>query len=324
MVRLSQAQPFLEAAREVNANIEDLLEPYGVATTDFEDPGRFVSAPSMYDIVETLASATGDPFCGASLGSARPLSYLLYGEHEPKAHSLGDLLLHFCINVRQQVNSVVFILETTGDRSSFSSQRSSDGGRSPRHVDAYGAASFIATLRIVLAENWKGNQVMARVCDPTVMPRNFWGVRIAQGNSRGLSITFPSNWLLLDAQAESWNTPLQPGAADTRAPADTLHALHYLLSAHLHEPNLGADRIARLWGVSKRTLARRLAEQGTSLKNEVDRMRQSHAESALLSDAQSIAQVGAKLGYNDPSVFTRAFKRWTGMTPRQYRAHHTQ
>jgi len=48
-------------------------------------------------------------------------------------------------------------------------------------------------------------------------------------------------------------------------------------------------------------------------------MRSVVAVTALLDEGLTVAQVGAGVGYPEPSVFTRVFRRWTGMTPRQFR-----
>ena len=76
--------------------------------------------------------------------------------------------------------------------------------------------------------------------------------------------------------------------------------------------------------MSERTLARRLGEQGTSLKKERDGLRKSQAEHELGHSQLSVSDIGRRVGYADPTVFGRAFKRWTGMTPSQYRLLHSK
>ena len=93
--------------------------------------------------------------------------------------------------------------------------------------------------------------------------------------------------------------------------------LTFLLEPAFHVVNAG--HVAHLCGISKRTLVRRLAELGTTLKQELNQLRQQQAQDMLTVGATDIAQIGEKLGYPDPTVFTRAFKRWTGTTPREFR-----
>jgi AraC-like DNA-binding protein len=71
--------------------------------------------------------------------------------------------------------------------------------------------------------------------------------------------------------------------------------------------------------VSKRTLARRLAAEGSGYRQIRDQFLQELARSYLLESNQTVDTVAASLGYHDAAAFRKAFKRWTGMTPRQFR-----
>ncbi len=74
-------------------------------------------------------------------------------------------------------------------------------------------------------------------------------------------------------------------------------------------------------GASVRRLQRRLAAAGTTYRCLVDEVRRDTACRLLERPEFSMAAVSAALSYTDPSHFSRAFARWTGMTPRAYRAH---
>lgn len=76
-----------------------------------------------------------------------------------------------------------------------------------------------------------------------------------------------------------------------------------------------ADRL----GMSPRSLRRRLAELGTSYQMIIEQLRRGRAVELLLHSTLSVEQIAAELGYQDPSNFGRAFRRWTGMSPRGYR-----
>ncbi len=81
------------------------------------------------------------------------------------------------------------------------------------------------------------------------------------------------------------------------------------------------ERFAREMGMSSRTLRRKLTEQGSSFQQVVDecRMRQAVFEFRVRPDL-SIAQIALRLGYAEHSNFTRAFHRWSGVSPQAYRA----
>jgi AraC-like DNA-binding protein len=78
-----------------------------------------------------------------------------------------------------------------------------------------------------------------------------------------------------------------------------------------------ADVAERL-SVSPQTLRRRLAAEGSSFQQIRDQMRRDHAIAALAEGRTPIERISEQLGFSEPSAFHRAFKRWTGTTPRAY------
>jgi len=79
------------------------------------------------------------------------------------------------------------------------------------------------------------------------------------------------------------------------------------------------DHVADALHLPPRTLQRRLAEEGTSLQREVERIRKTMALAVLRDRSISIDEVAFLLGYAEPSTFFRSFRRWTGTTPRRFR-----
>jgi len=75
------------------------------------------------------------------------------------------------------------------------------------------------------------------------------------------------------------------------------------------------DEVAACFGMSRRTLARRLRENGSSLRDLVAEALVEAAQHLLQSTALSMHEIAARLGYADAASFSRAFKRWTGLTP---------
>lgn len=320
MVRLNLARNFFEAAEASGADVNGVLAPLGLEAASFDDPDLFVPAPTMYDVVEGLGKASGDPFIGVHLGEKLdPLTWSPLVEAVKNGRTLGDLLLRFSIDANLDASSVEYVLETRGSRCTFAERRMTDSGRRSRHNDAFGAAFVLAILKAATGEKWRGADVLVHACDPAAFPPGYLGIRIAQGDTLGFKVAFPCEWLLLETSKEKGNDRDKLLSSPTIAPTDALPALRHVLDNHLHETGLDAERVAALCGVSKRTLARRLSEHSTTLKAELDQLRATRAKRALLDQDYSVAQVGAIVGYPEPSVFTRVFRRWTGMTPRQYR-----
>jgi AraC-like DNA-binding protein len=82
---------------------------------------------------------------------------------------------------------------------------------------------------------------------------------------------------------------------------------------------VSVDAVARALHVSRRTLQRQLASARTSVRSELDRARCDTARALLRNPQSTIAEVAMRLGFADPSQFTRAVRRWTGAPPTQLR-----
>jgi len=100
---------------------------------------------------------------------------------------------------------------------------------------------------------------------------------------------------------------------------DAVRGVHDVLASRLGRASLDVADVSRAIGTSPRTLQRRLRDAGTSYRDVVDHVRNQRARELVLLDSLSIAEVATRVGYDDPAVFTRAFRRWTGHSPREFR-----
>jgi AraC-like DNA-binding protein len=92
-----------------------------------------------------------------------------------------------------------------------------------------------------------------------------------------------------------------------------------LLMPMLHTGEASVDVIAGKMGVSRPTLFRRLKEEGTTFKQVLDELRHRLALYYLNGKKVSVNEVAYLVGFSDAAAFSRAFKRWTGRSPRAAR-----
>lgn len=113
----------------------------------------------------------------------------------------------------------------------------------------------------------------------------------------------------------------------SRAPGDWLfssfaervvsHQVRAALEKQLFSPSIEA--VAAILHTSVRSLSRHLHDEGTSFQAIKDELRRDVAIARLTKTGMPIALIGAELGFDDPTTFHRAFRKWTGSTPRAYR-----
>jgi AraC-like DNA-binding protein len=115
--------------------------------------------------------------------------------------------------------------------------------------------------------------------------------------------------------------PLADEALETRAPAGAAPLsvrVAARLATSLPDGTDVAD-VARALRMSGRTLQRRLEEEGTRFTEVLDRVRLERARVELGHPERSLTEIAFCLGFGDLATFSRAFKRWTGKPPGQWR-----
>lgn len=71
--------------------------------------------------------------------------------------------------------------------------------------------------------------------------------------------------------------------------------------------------------MSRQVLQRKLKAAGTTLSTEIIEVKKQRACELLVETTKSVVEVAATLGFLNPTSFARAFKSWTGESPREYR-----
>ncbi|MEO1019238.1 MAG: AraC family transcriptional regulator [Pseudomonadota bacterium] len=96
------------------------------------------------------------------------------------------------------------------------------------------------------------------------------------------------------------------------------HDVQNSIASRLQSGQTSIDDVARELGMSSRTLARRLKENGISYRELLNQLRRQLALRYLNDGRHTQAQIAYLLGFTDVSAFSHAFKRWTGSSPSRY------
>jgi len=96
-----------------------------------------------------------------------------------------------------------------------------------------------------------------------------------------------------------------------------------LLLTHVQDGFPTIREAAEFLHMTRRTLMRKLEDEGSSFQQIKDLVRRDRAIYFLTSQTLSVSDIAEKVGFSDPSVFARAFKSWTGVSPREYRVNYS-
>ena len=151
-----------------------------------------------------------------------------------------------------------------------------------------------------------------------------FGVNVEFGASENV-LRFPTRWLShrLDGADERLRATLerQLYASSEQLSGSAPH-MRRVLHTLLQTGEATQERLAQLFAMHRRTINRRLQAEGTTFRELVDEVRYDVARTLLESTGKPVAAIAGMLSYADASAFTRAFRRWSGTTPAQWRAQH--
>jgi AraC-like DNA-binding protein len=324
LVRLSAINPFLLELCRRGADAESLLRSLGLPLSIPASNEIFVSSTAIYDFVERSAKLVGDRYLGFTIGSTLDLqSWDPIALSAEGAKTVGDLLVGFTVHAAEHSSAPRFYLNTIGDRSTFGFERINEPSLVPGQIDAFYMGLMARTLKHATADQWDSSKVFFRVADPECVPQTFESYIVAKGDGMGIQIKFPSLWMLEKFKKSHFGSA---AGRNTRegAPSTLIGAISAVLKPHVHESDLSVDKAASICGYDRRRLASELRKQGTTLSKEIAKLRAQQAEQDLVDTNRSVADIAEAVGFSDATVFSRAFKNWTGQSPQEYRRNNRQ
>jgi AraC-like DNA-binding protein len=323
LVRLSLALPFVEEMDRLQINTDAVLGKHGLTQSAVLDPDLFVSVNTIHRLLEDMAAAANDPFFGVHVGES--LDFMDWApliDAAQRAATLADFLTRFILAASEEASSARHSLEILGAYTFFRERRISEPDITPSQNDAFTAAYVLTILQNAIGQEWDPKEVLLQVCNPTVLPTGYRGIQVAGGDNRGMTIRFPSRWLVHTIEHSGSISSPAASTDKSHPPRSFLDAIRQTIAPHLSNAELTVDFVAQLSGLSRQALQRRLKANGTTLSQEISMLKKQRAIEDLTRTDNPVATIGQALGFNSPATFTRAFKTWTGQSPRDYRKTH--
>jgi AraC-like DNA-binding protein len=288
-----------------------------------DQPEMLVPLRDQVRLLEYASREIGDDALSARLASEAGVPGLgAYGDRVLSAPCLEAAIARASLLIGALLQSSTSLrLDVDGPwaRWTYDISASTEVGRQKHHILALGY--MLDLLRRFAGPRWTPPQV--EVTGPPIMGRVAVQDALSCELSRGdLSAIFFSSELL---ELPS----LRPGLPDDAGivtietpvpdPRDIVKCVEHLIRLALLEGRPRVDWVARKMDLSGRSLQRHLSTHDTTFEAVMDRVLTQHATTRLEQGEIQITQLAVQLGYADPSHFVRAFRRWTGQTPSEFR-----
>jgi AraC-like DNA-binding protein len=285
----------------------------------------------MAELWAEAREATGDPLIGLKTGwYARPADFYAFGYSWLASASLLDGMQRLCRYYQLLSTAAVEIeLRDTGDTYGLSAAFPDESRCPPKEGIDAGMTALLKLCKVV-AEKEVYPVRIELTCDANVHPQDYreqLGAPISFGHEVG---AFYFDKELLEERLYG-DTPDVARATDkiaehyleTLDPHQTASQVRRLLIALLPSGEADQDKVASELYRSTSTLQRQLHAEGLSYRQVLDDTRQDLAKEYLEQAKLSHAQIAYLLGFSDQSNFSRAFKRWTSESPREYQSSHS-
>lgn len=288
---------------------------------------RRIELASFVDLLERIGLSTRQPYLAWSIGQQTEYSLDSdFGKAILGCKSLGSALhwLAYFFPLVQDASSLK--LEVDDDWATLS-YKILDPNIWPRHEDAlYSLGIYSHLVRAAAPDAWCHAQVTVEVEQSRARPdlSNVTQAEVLYGGNTN-SIRFPS--AVLDAPLNL--APPCDGAVMKRLSREltqkyrstsTSERTRQMIFNEMNEGCVNQEHIARSLGISSRTLRRRLSSEDQSFQALLDDCRMQFAAHEFRTRRRlSLSDMALKLGYSEHSTFSRAFSRWAGMAPQEYR-----
>ena len=310
-------QPFVEALDEKHANINKLLDSLELNRESIIQNEGMVTARQVQQFLRESAIVAGDPLFNWKIGwNMNHMDYPLFSGLFEAGIDLGQFFTRMAMYSASQATATRFELHIEGGYTRFVSIRLYKSEPAPE-VDAFGAGMLLSLIRKFVGKALKPTQASVEVNNPNLIPPSAGCHRIASARHTQTSIRFPTTWLLARyGQKKIHQIPATPH--DPPKNQFTQH-IRNSLQRHVGDSKLTTLSAARHCGGSVYTIDKQLKKEGTGLSKLINALRCELACEELKKTNHRISDIGAHIGYPDPTSFTRAFLRWTGMSPRDFR-----
>ena len=327
MISISAAAGLIEAIKAAGANPHDVLGTIAVDSAIFANPDGFIRVSTFARILEEAARVSSDACFGLHFGeryNPKNIGSLVYVVLNSPTIAAGIENTARFIKIHNEAARASLLVEK--DRAYLRFLPNELLIHTSRQHSEYAMAVALNTLRLMVGSEWAPQEVHFTHQLEVATPEHF---RVF---CAPIMFGCPANAFVVESDFLKREVP----AADPRLyrilkrylgrmlnemprEDDLLAAVRRMIGEAIRDAEPKLSLAAKKLGMSPRLLQRRLQEYGLDFKRLVDDTRQRLALQYIKEEKDTLTQIAFMLGYSDVSAFNRAFKRWTGTAPLEYR-----
>jgi len=324
-LRIAAISQVPDVLRELGADPAEVCAAAGFDFALFNDPNNLITYHAASHLYRVCTEKTGCPHFGLMKGRRSGLDGLGFiGLLAKCAPDVGTALRRLVRYLHLHIRGAVTTLEESGKLAIFSYEIQEPDAEATDQIADASLGTMFNIMVALCGPRWKPVEVRFEHSRPSnVAPfRRFFHAPLSF-NANDNSLVFAARWLSrpLPAVDPELRRLLRDHveALEAQYADEFPEQVRCLLRTGLLADHGSEDKVATLLSTHSRTMHRRLAASGTNFRALVDECRYEIARQMLEGTDAGVGRIADMLDYADTSAFARAFRRWSGTTPAQWR-----
>ncbi len=325
LIRVNTFLPFVDFLESLGSPIESLLEQTKLSIFALNDSEALIPRHLAFNFLEKAARREGIENLGVLVGQQTSLGELgIFGRMICQSLTLYDGL-NICIRIISSNNSgEKFWLTQEGEKAWFCHQYINFLKANYHHAVYYALILIVELIQMAAGKRWHPKEIKLQICHKNVLTKSQLFANSKIQTQEFTAVAFPRSFLSLplnsalnfcDGEGQENEKNWRSSAPAENFSGSLRQAITTMLRGSYPDISLASE----ITGMSIRTLQRRLAEEGLTYSRLVEQTRFDMAIKLLQDPHLKLLDISTELGYTDPAHFTRAFKRWTRISPLKYR-----
>ncbi|MDH3762539.1 MAG: AraC family transcriptional regulator [Gammaproteobacteria bacterium] len=322
LVRARYAHSFAKTLENLGAPTGNLLGAHRLSPDLVENQGGLITAHQLWSFAGSAARREGLAHLGLLAGQLPVVEHGAFGKMVYEGITLYDAIQTFCDNATMEYSRADFYLTRDAEQALFCrGPIDGEDAMQRQQVELYVLVMMIDTIRLGAGSQWQ--------------PRT---LRLQTGDSAGLAdvtlisdadTCFGCSATAIGFPLSLLGKPLKGNIAiftrpdniseDITTETDFGESLRRVLKNYHGHTDLSLQNVAEITGLKQRTLQRRLKHAGLTFRDAVDQVRYELSLPLLHNRQHKLLDIALELGYSDAAHFIRAFRRWCGLTPSEFR-----
>lgn len=331
-LRLARLDCVLDTYRtleDFNLSIDQLRSRHITRDWSAGDAQNLIPVNEHLSILEAAADLVGSPIFGLEVGKSSFLDYeTTLGRRILLSATLYDALKKFCQSMPWVLSSARLWISETGEKIWLCRGQQRGTNKQLRLHEQRVVMRMINFVRLFAGANWRPSIIyLTAAAEPRLEDTEMLTDVTIKYRQPFTAIAIPRYLMSLPSplkasEARGWTRSVDTEFRATAPARNYAASIEQVIQSLLILNGTRIEDVADMVGCSVRSLQRQLAREGFKYSDLVMRARFNLASKRLIVNDGTMIDIARDLGYADQSHFSRAFRRWAGMSPRQFRRHH--